>query len=350
MCGVAPQQIGATVWEEHPTLRAMIKMVISARYRFPTVDCDEADRAEMKKSEQLMRDEVRPCICLIHVAYRHEPSTNPFLQQEAKIAETLFLPPKPALKRESENDKMNSGRNRISARQQQKRERAQRKRREKEAAEALVEQNRRKKKLRAAQKTIILWDPTSGARKPPREAAELLVAVESHFSLSKTFQQIIEPDFLLMTIGKTTRGAIERAYDWLIPIISNMPSTIARLPASASCVLLLRAYGTEGDERAQLKELSAPLLQHVSDSLTGHFGQADAVRAFDLLLSDVASHNPDRRRCARRVLLDSIGRLSTTHEGSKNSSWMLNILQLDHADCLVGDAIKHMVRTKDFVG
>jgi hypothetical protein len=58
MCGVAPRQIGATVWEEHPTLRALIKMVISARYRFPTVDCDETDRSEMKKHEQQMRDEV----------------------------------------------------------------------------------------------------------------------------------------------------------------------------------------------------------------------------------------------------------------------------------------------------
>ena len=63
MCGAAPQQIGAPVWEEHPTLRAMIKMVISARYRFPTVDCDEADRAEMKKSEQVMREEVGLPVC-----------------------------------------------------------------------------------------------------------------------------------------------------------------------------------------------------------------------------------------------------------------------------------------------
>lgn len=58
MCGVAPTDIGATIWEEHPTLRAMMKMVISSRYRFPTVDCDEADRVEMKQDEQRMRDEV----------------------------------------------------------------------------------------------------------------------------------------------------------------------------------------------------------------------------------------------------------------------------------------------------
>jgi len=58
MCGVDPKAIGKTVWDEHPTLRAMMKMVISSRYRFPTVDCDEADRARAKKHEQEMRDEV----------------------------------------------------------------------------------------------------------------------------------------------------------------------------------------------------------------------------------------------------------------------------------------------------
>lgn len=58
MCGVDPKQIGATLWEEHPTLRGLMKMVISSRYRFPTVDCDEAERAETKKREQEMREEV----------------------------------------------------------------------------------------------------------------------------------------------------------------------------------------------------------------------------------------------------------------------------------------------------
>lgn len=212
----------------------------------------------------------------------------------------------------------------------------------------LAADNKRKKKLRAAQKTIILWDPTSEARKPPREVAELLVAVEASFNLSKIFQRTVEPDFLLMTIGKATRGAIERAYDWLIPIISEVPGTIARLHASASCVLLLRAYGTAGDERAQLQELSAPLLQHVSNSLKGDFGQVDAERAFDLLMSDVASRNPDRRRCARRVLYDSIGKLQWSDSFGQTtkptiSSWMLNILKLKHSKSLLSGAIKYLV-------
>lgn len=196
--------------------------------------------------------------------------------------------------------------------------------------------------MRKAQKLVMLWDPDGPARKPPRESVELLFAVEELFNLSDIFQRSVEPDFLLMTIGQTTRGAIERAYDWLIPIIATIPDTIARLPSSAFCFLLLRAYGTEGDERKQLKELSAPLLQHVKDSLRGKYGESDAVKAFDLLMTDVASKTPDRRRCARRVLHDSLLQAEPTHS-STAQSWMLNVLQLDHAKSLVSDAVKHMV-------
>lgn len=185
----------------------------------------------------------------------------------------------------------------------------------------------------------MLWDPDGPARKPPREAVDLLLSVEDLFHLGDRFQRSVNPDFVLLTIGKTTRGAIERAYDWLIPIISNHPSTIARLHSSASCFLLLRAYGTEGSERKQLKELSAPLLLHVKESLQGKNGESDAVKAFDLLMTDIASTRPDRRRCARRVLQDS---LSDTDE--KTRSWLSNILQLEYAESLVCDAVKHMVR------
>ena len=59
MCGASPDTIGARCWQEHPTLRTLIKMVISDRYRFPTVDCDDPAREEMKRTEQSMRDEVR---------------------------------------------------------------------------------------------------------------------------------------------------------------------------------------------------------------------------------------------------------------------------------------------------
>jgi hypothetical protein len=59
MCGSSPGKIGCVAWKEHPTLRALIKMVTSDRYRFPTVDCDDLARDEMKRTEQAMRDEVR---------------------------------------------------------------------------------------------------------------------------------------------------------------------------------------------------------------------------------------------------------------------------------------------------
>lgn len=193
----------------------------------------------------------------------------------------------------------------------------------------------------------MLWDPRKGARKPPRESADLIFAVGEAFDLPKTFQRCTKPDLLLMTIGNTTRGAIERAYDWLIPIISVFPDTISRLPASASCFLLLRAYGTEGEERSQLQNLASPLLDHVRGSLTGKFGEADAIRAFDLLLSDVASHNADRRRCGRRVLHDAIG--NTNKEKSdevfadSNCSWMVNILNMEHCTSVLSKSIEYLV-------
>lgn len=59
MCGHSPSKLGAVMWEEHPTLRALITMVTSNRFRFPTVDCDEDARAEVKRLEQAARESVR---------------------------------------------------------------------------------------------------------------------------------------------------------------------------------------------------------------------------------------------------------------------------------------------------
>ena len=78
MCGSSPECIGATAWNEHPTLRALIKMVTSDRYRFPTVDCDDFARDAMKKTEQSMRDEVgnyvRHLLRIHRQAYASSPS------------------------------------------------------------------------------------------------------------------------------------------------------------------------------------------------------------------------------------------------------------------------------------
>ena len=208
----------------------------------------------------------------------------------------------------------------------------------------LVELSRRRKMLKMAQRSIMLWDPDGPARKPPREAAELLLSAEGLFGLSQTFQLSVDPDFLLLTLGGTGRAAIERAYDWLIPIVSRVPDTIGRLPSSASCFLLLRAYNADSDDRARLKELSAPLLAHVAGCLKGKYGKTESVKAFDLLMSDVASHKAERRRCARRVLYEALQK----EEGSQSKSWMLRILDVDFAHELVADVIKYMVSLSFF--
>jgi hypothetical protein len=207
--------------------------------------------------------------------------------------------------------------------------------------QSFTENCRRKKLLRASQKSIMIWDPDGPARKPPKEVADLLLSTDKMFKLSETFQRVTNPDFVFMTLGGTSRGCIERAYDWLIPIISKVPETIGRLPSSASCFLLLKAYGTDGEEWAQLKELSTPLLNHVAGCVQGSFGKDDCVKAFDLLMTDMASHIPDRRRCARRVLRDSMTCLG--HHCKE--SWMSLFLEIDHADALVSDSIRYMVRS-----
>jgi integrator complex subunit 1 len=187
----------------------------------------------------------------------------------------------------------------------------------------------------------MLWSPDGPARKPPHESVDLLLSVEESFGLSEIFQASTEPDFLLMTIGQTNRGAIERAYDWLLPIISTVETTISRLPSNASCFLLLKAYGTEGDERKQLKKLSAPLLVHVRESLEGKYSESDSVNAFELLMTDVASPQAERRRCARRVLHDALeGEMDVN---DSRQSWMLKIPHLRYSQSLVVGAVKHLV-------
>jgi hypothetical protein len=50
---------GSVVWKSNPTVCALIKMIVSNRYRFPTVDCDDAARESLKRDEQTARDMVR---------------------------------------------------------------------------------------------------------------------------------------------------------------------------------------------------------------------------------------------------------------------------------------------------
>jgi hypothetical protein len=58
ICGASPTRVGALMWDEHPTLRALMKMAVSKKFRFPPVDCDEKNREVMKADEYKMREEV----------------------------------------------------------------------------------------------------------------------------------------------------------------------------------------------------------------------------------------------------------------------------------------------------
>jgi len=71
LSGSSSASIGAAVWKENPTVQSLIKMIVSNRYRYPTVDCDEATRDEMKKSEQAARDTVRDFVGPYCITRRH---------------------------------------------------------------------------------------------------------------------------------------------------------------------------------------------------------------------------------------------------------------------------------------
>ena len=201
------------------------------------------------------------------------------------------------------------------------------------------------KLLRVAQKSVMMWCPRYCARKPPKDALNLIMSVDNMFNLSDGFRCCLNPDFLLETIGSTTRDSIERAYDWLIPVISSSPEIIKRLPSSASCFLLLRAYGNESK---QLLDLTSPLLNHVAQCLMGDYGEESTQRAADLLFFDISDRDPNRRRCARQVLQESLADLSTAIKKKSNldmsSFWWLFVLpQTIHANVLMASAIPRLV-------
>lgn len=214
--------------------------------------------------------------------------------------------------------------------------------------------------LRSAQKSIMIFDPKGVARKPPKESINLLLDVDAIFGLSDAFRRSASPDFLMKTIGGTSRDYIERAYDWLIPIISSSQHIIERLPPSASCFLLLRAYGTDGYQKnTQLLELAAPLLDHIRKCLKGTLGEIDSSRAANLLLTDVSDASPDRRRCARKVLQEAIGSIDSKDHLELISlsipeswlsvaslcrcDWLFNLLRVEYTTSIMIDAIKFVV-------
>ena len=201
--------------------------------------------------------------------------------------------------------------------------------------------------LKVLQKNIMIWSPEQDQRKPPKGSMDLLVSVNHLFDLAERFRLSTSPDFLLQTIGEG-RSAIERAYDWLIPIISSHPNIIDRLQPSSSCFLLLRAYGAEGEKNRELLDLTAPLLSHVSRCLSGELGKQHALHAMELLLQDIADESADRRRCARKVLQKTIGDANVMDTSQLQydlgqCGWSFQMMYVTNSKELIPLVIKYLV-------
>jgi integrator complex subunit 1 len=326
ICGKSTN-IADVMWDACPTLHVLMKMIITNRFTFPTVDCDESQRIKMEECEYKAR------------------------KDEYKIAETLFLPQEQKVSKvaKSSNAIINPPKGtRYSARQEEKRMRVLdielQKQRELEAAE----EQRINHLLKEARKSVILLNPRGVARKPPQASMKLLLHSCDVFQLSAGLINCLRPDFVLKTIGNTSRSRIERAYAWLIPIISVYPSVIDRLPSSASCFLLLRAYGKRSENAEKLLKLSSPLLDHVKRSIRGDLDDDAVKRAADLLFYDLKSQDSERRSCARRLLsetlVDSKESMRKEQNGfSTEFQWLAALTELKHRKLVLDYAIPCLV-------
>ena len=357
ICGASSSCTAKQMWKVHPTLRALMKMSLSGRYRFPTVDCSDSERDRMKQMEADCRD------------------------REAQVAIELFLPKTSSLQKKTKSTDTHepfksvyqAGTTRVSARQREKQERAKLRQQDQQDQDAKAESYRLRKAVKDAQRTIMLLDPRGPARKPPRDAVNLILSVNEMFDIPIQFRS---SDFFCEMVDFNDRGSIERAYEWLLPIISKTPNIINdQLPPGASCLLLLRAYGqqitsrtssttsankdsegTTGAKGDALLDLSAPLLKHVRHCLEGTFGADKAQNAATLILSDLCdATSAERRRCARRVLQDAIGdkispledvvfvsELIKTFSFHSTCGWLRNLINLQYAYLIVPLAVQHI--------
>lgn len=172
---------------------------------------------------------------------------------------------------------------------------------------------------------------------------KLLAIVVRIFQLADSFRKSTSPDFLLMAVGDSSRKSIERSYEWILPIISSYSNIIARLPSSASCFLLLKAYEIDlgGSEKSlALSELGTPLLQHVRQCLGGNLGEADAIQAAELLLKDLYSKHTEQRQCTRCVLEKAFG---NDHQFNDNQGWLIKLLKSKYAPSLVPYVVNSVV-------
>src|SRR5210317_468781 len=119
---------------------SVFRMTTSQKYRFPTADCNDMEKENIKLAEERVRE------------------------QEADIAELLFMPPqqKKTTKPQPQPVSPTPQRRglRTSARQREKKEKLELIEQERRAAAQHAENMKLKKILRTLQKNIMVWDPT----------------------------------------------------------------------------------------------------------------------------------------------------------------------------------------------
>ena len=157
LSGLLPEEVGAALFEENPTVRALVRMTTAQKYRFPTADCDDAEKERVRLAEERVKE------------------------REANIAELLFVPPKTKKAKKPKPQLLSPAQQRrgmrSSARQREKKEKLMAIEEERQAAAAHAEHLKLKKVLRILQKNVMLWDPTQDQRKPPTGSIDLLLAV-----------------------------------------------------------------------------------------------------------------------------------------------------------------------------
>lgn len=284
LSGSVPE-VGKDLWNSQPNIRSLIKMTTSQKYRFPTADCTKKERESAKHEDQRLKEE------------------------EREIVRFLFAPPqqkKKASKPEGSTalqSPLHRRGLRSSARQRAKKERIYAMEQLRKEEEERQERLAIAKSLKSLSRNVQIYDLSQPARKPPKTfVEELLLPAVVAFGLPLQFQQCSEPDFLMKTIGEG-RGAVERSYDWLIPVISSHPEIIDRLGSLTTCFLVLRAYGDEGS--SDLLRLASPLLENLKTQLT--CGHEQSLQTLELLLVDLSGEQRSRRICSHRVLQEIVG-------------------------------------------
>ncbi len=140
LCGKSPNILGYEMWKSSPTIRTLIKMVTSSKFRFPTTDLSESEKEKMREEENKCRDKVSfrswPNLYCVESAW-----ANLHILQEFEVVEMLFYPNsnKPTkTKTNSDHEQSAKKGSRTSARQREKQERLLAIQREKEKAKEIA--------------------------------------------------------------------------------------------------------------------------------------------------------------------------------------------------------------------